>query len=466
LTSARTLSRLVGVGHFMSENHPLLFPGKFTVDYYHRCAAALDAALDRVGMYRSWQPFDPGRDRSVDARFAAMPVLTKRDLRDAFPGAILPPELDMNRGLADGEIALVQTSGTTDDKVTNLWHQKWWDASERASWKLNAHLTRWATGDHREAILVNPRNVGFISDEVDLPLEQRRLARYLYLNEKTDTLAWSATHMDRMVDELNTFQPAVFEANPSLLARLCRYIASSHREVFQPGVIVFTYEYPTVLHRRQIARVFDVPQASSYGTTETGYVFMQCEHGRLHQNTEFCRVDFQPFTAEYGGPSLGRIVVTPLGNPWNYMIRFDTGDIVRLEASGSCPCGRDSGLILASVNGRVTNLTLTAAGRPVTLAALDVVVGGLSGVDEFKMVQVDAHSYQLHLVSQLEDLAGLTTAATAAMRQLYGAGAQVSVVYDTAIAPEGSGKFQLSKSLFPIDLERFLDSRYFAARNP
>jgi phenylacetate-coenzyme A ligase PaaK-like adenylate-forming protein len=450
----------------MSDNHPLLFPGKFSVDYYHRCAAALDAALDRVGMYRPWRSFDPGRALSVDARFAAMPVLTKRDLRDAFPDAILPPELDLNRGLAEGDVTLVQTSGTTDDKVTNLWHQKWWDASERASWKLNAHLTRWATGDHREAILVNPRNVGFISDDVDLPLEKRRLARYLYLNEKTDTLAWSAAHMDRMVEELNIFQPAVLEANPSLLARLCRYIASAGRRVFQPGVIVFTYEYPTVLHRRQIARVFDVPLASSYGTTETGYVFIQCEHGRLHQNTDFCRVDFQPFTAGFGGPSLGRIVVTPLGNPWNYMIRFDTGDIVRLEESGSCPCGRDNGLILASVNGRVTNLTLTGTGLPVTLAELDAVVGGLAGVDEFKMVQVDAHTYELHLVSPLADSARLTIAATAAMRQLYGPGSLVSVVFDSAIAPEGSGKFQLAKSLFPIDLARFLDSRYFAVRQP
>ena len=288
-----------------------------------------------------------------------------------------------------GEIELVQTSGTTDDKITNLWNQRWWDASEAASWKLNSNLSRAATGDHREAILVNPRNVGVISDAVDLPMDKRRLGRFLYLNEKTDTLSWPAQHMDRMLDELNTYRPAVLEANPSMLARLCRYAAAENKKVFQPDVIVFTYEYPTVLHYRQIRSVFDVPTASSYGTTETGYVFMQCEAGKFHQNTDFCRVDFQPFRPEYGGPLLGRIVVTPLGNPWNYLIRFDTGDIVLLDESGSCPCGRRSGLILASVNGRVTNLTLTPAGRPVTLGEVDRAVGELSGVDEFKLVQTD-----------------------------------------------------------------------------
>jgi phenylacetate-coenzyme A ligase PaaK-like adenylate-forming protein len=448
----------------MSNADPILFPGTFPADYYRRCSEALNTALDRVAMYQSWRRFDPGRDHNVDERFAAMPVLGKRDIREHFSDGILPLDQDMSRGLADGEIELVQTSGTTDDKITNLWNQRWWDASERASWKLNANMARVATGDHPEAILVNPRNVGVISDAADLPMEKRRLARFLYLNEKTDTVSWSTEHMERMVEELNAYRPAVLEANPSMLARLCRYIAAADKKVFQPDVIVFTYEYPTVFHHRQIRTVFDVPMASSYGTTETGYVFMQCERGRLHQNIDFCRVDFQPFKRECGGPWLGRIVVTPLGNPWNYLVRFDTGDIVCLEDSGSCPCGRKSGLILASVNGRVTNITLTNAGRPVALGELDAVVGGLADVEEYKVVQSDAVTYEMHLVSSREDKAGLTREATKVLRNLYGDRARVSVIFETAIAPEGSGKYQLAKTLFPVDVEQYLDARYFAAR--
>ena len=125
-------------------------------------------------------------------------------------------------------------------------------------------------------------------------MEKRRLDRFLYLNEKTDPLSWSSNLMDRMIEELNIFQPAVLEANPSYLARLCRYITAHHKTVFQPDIIVFTYEYPAGFHYRQIKQAFQVPMTSSYGTTETGYVFMQCEQGKLHQNSKFCRVDFQP----------------------------------------------------------------------------------------------------------------------------------------------------------------------------
>jgi len=47
-----------------------------------------------------------------------------------------------------------------------------------------------------------PLNVGIISDDVELSMEKRQLTRFLYLNEKTDTLSWSSEHMDRMIGEL------------------------------------------------------------------------------------------------------------------------------------------------------------------------------------------------------------------------------------------------------------------------
>ena len=430
---------------------------KFSPHYYHLSTSALEAALRKVAAYREWRQFDPGPNHHIDARYAAMPAFTKKDIRQNFPDGLLPACKDVEQGLATGEIELVETSGTTDDKVTNFWNQKWWDASERASWKLNSYTHEIATGDHREAILVNPRNVGFVSDIIDLPMEKRRLARFLYLNERTNPLSWSSTHMDRMIDELNTFQPMVLEANPSYLARLCRYVAAHNKEVFQPGIIVFTYEYPTNFHYRQIRLVFSAPITSSYGTTETGYVFMQCENGNFHQNTQFCRVDFQPFKPEHGGPLLGRILVTPLDNPWCYLVRFATGDIVHLQESGECACGRNSGVILSSIAGRKVNLTLTCSGRLVTLLELDNTIGVLEGIDMYKLIQPDARTYELHLVSQRPDKERLSEDVLGVLRRLYGQEANIAVIFDTDIAPESSGKYLVSRTIFPVDLDDYLD---------
>jgi phenylacetate-CoA ligase len=427
----------------------------FSEEYDFNSQRTLETALNQVPFYRSWQALDPGPHYPLKIRYTALPALTKKDIRENFP--LLPAGRDIKAALAGGEISLIDTSGTTDDKVTNIWNQSWWDTSEQASWNLNSVLSRAATGNHKEAILVNPKNVGIKSDDIDLPLEKRRLSRFLYLNEKTDPVAWSPALMDRMVEELNIFQPAVLEANPSYLARLCRYISSQKKQVFQPEAIVFTYEYPAGFHYRQIQQVFSCPLVSSYGTTETGYVFMQCEEGRLHQNSESCRVDFQPFKREYGGPLLGRILVTPFRNPWNFFLRFDTGDIGYLEESGRCPCGRRGGIILAAIAGRKVNLTLAGDGRPVTLLELDKSVSSLKGVEMYRLVQTEAAAFQLHLVSRQPDTAPLEAQAVEVLKGLYGQEARVSVVFEADMAPEVSGKYLLSRALFNIDIEKFLD---------
>jgi phenylacetate-CoA ligase len=429
----------------------------FSPEYHERSRNILETALKEHSAYKSWQAFDPGPGYPIDKRYAAMPALTKKGIRDHFPEGFVPPGKDIKQGLERGEIEFVKTSGTSDVSVTNIWNQKWWDESERLSWKLNSHAARIATGTPNEAILANPLNVGFISNDADLPIEKRRLMRFLYLNEKTDPALWTQELMKRMTDELEQFKPAVLEANPSLLAKLCRHIAGHGKPVFQPGLIVFTYEYPSVLHYRQIRRVFGSPTASSYGSTETGYVFMQCEEGKFHQNSESCRVDFQPLKPGHGGRGIGRILVTPLHNPWYRILRFDVGDLVRLDESGSCPCGRNSGIILSAIEGRMATATLTTAGRLVTLRELDNVIGGLSGVDEYRLEQTGMDSYDLFIVSRVSDKSALTEEASHLLKKLYGDGAKISVRFENAISPESTGKYRLAKAVFPLHVEDYLD---------
>ena len=431
----------------------------FSPEYHERSRNILGKALAELSAYTSWQAFDPGPGHPIDARYAAMPALTKKEIRDHFPEGFVPPGKDIKQGLAKGEIEFVKTSGTSDVAVTNIWNQKWWDESERLSWKLNSHAGRLATGTHNEAILANPNNVGFISNDADLPMEKRRLARFLYLNEKTDPALWTPELVDRMTDELERFKPAVLEANPSLLAKLCRRIAGRGKPVFQPGLIVFTFEYPSVLHYRQIRQIFRSPLASSYGSTETGYVFMQCEEGKFHQNSESCRVDFQPLKPLHGGHGIGRILVTPLHNPWYRMLRFDVGDLVRLDESGACPCGRNSGIILSAIEGRMASATLTTAGRLVTLRELDGIIGGLSGVDEYRLEQTCKDAYELCIVGPTNDKPALAKEASALLRKLYGDGAKISVRGEKVISPESTGKYRLAKADFPIRIEDYLDKK-------
>ena len=438
---------------------------RYAPDYPERCDGALDEALYCTNAYNGWRTLDPGPASPVFSRFAALPALTKRELRARGPQGFVPHGRDIAKGLTAHEIELVATSGATSDQVTNVWYQPWWNASEAASWQLNAHARAVATGAHREAILTSPWCAGFSCEDAYLTMEQRTLGRFLYLSERFNPSSWSSDLMDRMVEELNTFRPVVLEANPSFLARLSRHIVRRRLRVRSPALIVLTYENPSVLHRRQIYRAFDAPIASSYGATEAGYVFMECEAGRLHQVTTTCHVDFLPFAREHGGPDVGRILVTIFDNPWRSLVRFDVGDVVRLDGHTSCPCGRHEGLTLMSVEGRTVNLTLTPEGRAVTQGTVDHALGSVAGLVEYRVLQIGPSAYHLRFVA--EGVASRLVAGEArdALQAVYGAAAVITTDPVEAIAPDPPGKYCLARMLEPIDPDVLLDDKY-APRGP
>jgi phenylacetate-CoA ligase len=291
-------------------------------------------------------------------------------------------------------------------------------------------------------------------------MEQRTLGRFLFLSEHSDPSSWSSELMDRMVEELNAFEPVVLEANPSFLARLSRHIVSRRLHLHSPALIVLTYENPSVLHRRQICRVFDAPIASSYGATEAGYVFMECEAGRLHQVTATCHVDFLPFSPEHGGPDVGRILVTIFGNPWRSLVRFDIGDVVRLDGHTPCPCGRREGLTLMSVEGRTLNLTLTPEGRAVTQGTVDRALGSVAGLLEYQILQTAFSSYHLRFVAVEAAMQRVANEARDALRTVYGPTAVITTDLVEAIAPDPPGKYCLSKKLEPVDPDGLLDDQF------
>ena len=427
----------------------------YTPEYRTSAKTAIETALSRVPAYSTWRRYDRGPSADIFERYRAMPVLTKADLREHQPAQFVPEGRDLALAIARGEVELVQTSGSTSDAVTNVWCQEWWNASEASSWKLHAATASARLGDHREAILSSPRCVGFASDVGYLSMEQRTLLHYLFLTEKADPAEWSATLLDRMIEELGRFAPTVLEANPSFLSVLCRHAIKHSRRVFQPAVVTLTYENPSLIHLRHIRRIFRCPVISSYGATESGYVFMQCEAGRLHQNVEQCHVDFQPLAPRHGGPTVGRILVTTFHNPWRALIRFDMGDLVRL-AAGPCPCGRRAGLVLDAIEGRIANATLSIAGRLVTQREADAVIAQVDGVDQYELVQTGAAAVLVRYVSDTRAPAEIEPELRASLQQCYGTSVKVILGCVQALSPVLGVKFRLARADFEIDIHDFL----------
>ena len=438
---------------------PLSIPApSYTSEYRTVARIAFETALSSAPAYRNWRHRDPGPSADIFARYQAMPVLSKADLREHQPAGFVPAGRDLASALVRDEVELVETSGSTSDAVSNVWCQEWWDASEASSWKLHAATAAARLGEHREAILASPRCVGFASEAGDLSMEQRTLWHYLFLTEKADPAQWSVPFCDRMIEELGRFQPAVLEANPSFLSVLCRYAIRHDRRVFQPSVVILTYENPSLIHLRHIRSVFRCPVVSSYGATESGYVFMQCEAGRLHQNVEHCHVDFQALAARHGGPLVGRILVTTFHNPWRALIRFDMGDLVRLAAE-PCPAAVTRELTLDAIEGRIANATLSRSGRLVTQREADAAIAEVDGVDHYELEQNDDVTVSARFVSDTRKPATIEPELCASLQRCYGSSVKIISGLVEALSPVLGVKYRLARADFSIDIqnEQFLE---------
>ena len=411
--------------------------------YGARCAEALDRALDAAPFYAAWRAADPGRAAPALSRYAALPALTKADIRAHFPRGFVPAGVDIEAELASGRVSYVSTSGSTADQVTLFWSQAWWDRSERASWALSAHLRRVADGNHREAVLASPRCVGPHRPGEALPVSERTLGRLLFLNQTVNPANWDADDVRRMLGELAAFRPAVLEADPFYLAALAAFARDHGLPAYQPEVITLTYSFPAQVFLNVIRQAFAAPLVSSHGTTETGYVFLACEEGRMHQNTDSCHVDFVPLETRASGAELGRLLVTPFGHPVQCFVRFDVGDLAERLPGRQCRCGRRGGLTLERIAGRASDVTMTRDGRRVTVADADAAMAEAPEVRGFQIGQSAAGDLRVRLCLAPEAGRAVLRRVEQRLEGLYGYAVMADEV--AMLEHEPSGKVRLAR---------------------
>ncbi len=393
--------------------------------------------IEEVPLYRDRPPPPTGSGPDELSHWlASLPTVRKRELRRGFPGSLVRRSCDLKQALADGNVEILATSGTTDSRLQVLWEWSWWDPQERCAMRLNrAVAATLAREGFREAVLTTPV-CGVTCHVGKLPASERTVDGMLFLNQQADPTHWSDAELDRMASEWNDLAPDGVEADPAYLAALCRHALESGRKLHAPAYVALTYEQTTRAHRRAIARAIDSPLWSLYGATEAGVLFMECTAGRLHHNARHSHVEL----LDCGG-GLGRVVVTTLGRTWMPLLRYEIGDLVRLAPAEPCPCGRaEAGYRLARIEGRADEaIAVDAHGRRelVTPAMLDDLVDAAEPeIDAWQLQSAPAGGFALHVVGASGERAAM------ALSERLG-DCRVRAQREAAIGPEGSGKYRL-----------------------
>jgi len=164
--------------------------------------------------------------------------------------------------------------------------------------------------------------------------------------------------------------------------------------------------------QRRLARVWGARVIELYGSTETMLLGTSCNEGTLHLATDlaYCEMldvdDDAPATGD-----VGRLVVTTLAIDGSPLVRFETGDVVRITAPCACGNGEPGVVVL----GRQADVLRTGGE---TLYAFDVVDAAAAAADAVDSSVFFIVALPERLLVRIETASGANV--TAAERALAG----------------------------------------------
>jgi phenylacetate-CoA ligase len=195
------------------------------------------------------------------------------------------------------------------------------------------------------------------------------------------------------VERIQRFQPRALIAYPSSAAILAALVREQQLNCHIP--LVFTSsETLSAAQRRLIEAALQARVVDHYGLTESVAAIQECERGSYHVISEYGIVELVPAAAN-GAGQICEIVATGLVNRAMPLLRYRTGDHVRVATASACSCGR-AFPVVGEILGRADDTLRAASGA--LIGRLDHVFKGLDGILESQIVQEDDQQIRVRVV--------------------------------------------------------------------
>lgn len=369
------------------------------------------------------------------AGFLQLPLVTKRDMREGFPGNFLRPGQALETLLAEERVELEHTSGTSEERTPVLLGRGWWLEQEARALRLNRHVAGLLAQQPqaRRVWLTTPVCNGTVCHSRWTPRAARIQGDALSVNQARIPFVLEEAELARMAGETRDWAPLFLDLDPVHGAWFALHC--ERRGIRFPSLrfILCSYEFLSVVHRRILERVFAVPVLNLYGSTETGHLLMEDERGALRPSLQTAFLEI--VDADPAG--VGDLVVTTLSNEYMPLLRYRIGDLVaRLH---------DDGAARYVVHGRARDALRDGQGRRATTWQVDRCFDGLAGFAHYQLRQEENGDCLLRYVVEgdgprTEDLKELRARLAALL------GPQVPLAMEpvSVIAPAPSGKFRLT----------------------
>lgn len=242
------------------------------------------------------------------------------------------------------------------------------------------------------------------------------------------------------LDRIASFGPAYLNTQPSNLRLLVNAVRAGAPLPALKGILTVG----ELVRDDDRAAARDVLRSSivdHYSSTEGGVIASECEMGGLHVHVEQNRVEvLRRDDTPCSTGEEGRLVITTLVNHVMPLIRYDTGDIGRLE-TGRCRCGRTLPLLKMTVGRERSAFHFSDGSSQIPMFVMEK-HADVFPVTEWQMRQVGVDQLELRYASDAPQSALDEAALTERVRQFFGPQARIGFRRFDTVPRTGSGKLE------------------------
>jgi len=392
--------------------------------------------------------FDPLRF-SDPADVKRIPYLTKSDLQRQAADLVA-------RNYRRSDL-VPDASGGSTGKPTNFYKDRLRNQLRSADKMRHDRWCGWHEGEKYVTLWGAQREF-----DPKIPLTTRLVERYLYRAYGFNAFDVTPEKVLDYLVQLKKIRPSMIVAYANVAHLFARIIDQKRVDLSGLGLkgVISSAETLTPEKRADIEAAFHTKVLNRYGSREVGVVASEClaQEG-LHVNAENVLVEIQQGGKDTAPGETGEIIVTDL---WNYgmpFIRYQMGD-VGVKSDRTCSCGRGLPL-LQQVTGRVSDFIVDSRGGLVHGEYFTHLFYGLSGVEQFQLVQEDRTRILLNVRPGEGFQRILLDPVIAKIRTCLGQEVEVEVRLVDGSLVEASGKYRFTISRISGDrfagLERAAD---------
>ncbi len=348
---------------------------------WQQLQSLIDHAYNHTEFYRKrFQSIGatPADIRSLED-FRRLPVLTKEDVRQ------YSEELK-SRKFEEMSPVESRTGGSTGAPLFPYKSARAEQMRVAVAWRSR----RWAGVDYRER-------------KVLIEIHQAAMSHRpgWFIDSRSNTLLLWAGRLDeerllRYVRICRWYQPQMIIGSIGFVRVFGQFLEENRITAVRPKAIFVVGETIAPSDRQNALRQFGCPLFDAYGMRENAASASECEHHRLHINSEFTYVEFEQDDESPSANGRAAIIGTNLHNFAFPLIRYRTEDMGR-AVDADCPCGRAHPVMVIE-GGRTRDYLRTREGYVFVSWHLAQFLDKRMGVRKLQLHQVDLDHVTVRIV--------------------------------------------------------------------